>query len=587
MKRNAFLLLILLLSFQFVSAQCVSGDCVNGTGEYKLSNSTFKGKFAYGRPNGQGVQVFDNGAKYEGNFVNGVFNGEGTYYFPNKSRYTGQFLNGAPHGYGEFYFVSGARYKGQMKSGAMHGEGTYFYKSGNVYEGTFKNGDKCGKGELRYKSGDVYVGKFKNDGRHGKATHTFFDGNVYSGIWKNDDGDKVFTKMWNQKHLGKCVADDYIEQPEPGDLIKYIDSLYAVYIKKEGLSIVVANTDAYKSFADGEFEEADKGFTELIEKNPNCSSLYLYRGMSRELDERYRRAASDYHILVGKFHDETLLHLEATMLTNGDKDSAAAVLYEEILKLNPKSINALTELGSYYTHIKKNKDLAVKYLSEVVRLKPSVDSKGDLLLCYMVFKDNENTQKLIDEIMSNCKGDLFYYLKIGQMYRNAEQEQMAILYYNKILNEDNLKNKMPLNKIESAYFGRAWAYSGSGKQDSAITDYLKAISFDEKDPLYWNNLAFAYVIKGNGQKALELISKCLSLDSNYEHGYNTRAEAYSVLGNHEKFYRDMELCLKKGYDSYDYLVKNEHNLYTPYKNEKRYKDLIEKYKAIQEEEKEK
>jgi predicted Zn-dependent protease len=608
-----FLSISILLCLPFAAlAQCISGNCSNGTGAYQFSNSRYIGEFKNNRAHGKGTQTYKDGDKYEGEYLNGYYHGKGTYFYENGNKYVGSYTNGKMNGegvyttksghkyvghfvmgefqgYGEYYFANGSVYKGMWVKSKMHGKAIMYYSDGDWYEGTFVKGQKKGKGTYHYKSGNVYVGKFANDGRHGAGVFTFFDGEVYEGKWKNDDGDKKFIELWNLKHHGKCVSEYEKKDVDVADFKIDLDSLKKVINSKINSDFNLAENILGTAFASGGFEEADKKFTELYEKDPKEVSILLYRGFLRDLSGRHRRAADDYQKILDKTGDiNEILYLKGEALFSGAKDTAAALVMEKLMLNDSNKRSVCNYLGEYYTKKKRNYKLAEKYYLRALALAPGdFDSKENLLWVYATFNDTIKAQKLANELLSDCPGDLFITQLIANAYKSGKSYSTALKYYNQILNTPNLSKLMPADKIEKVYSSRGWTNLELKNYDDAKRDYEKALSTDSLNEQNWNVLAYIYVVERNTTKGLELVEKSIKVNPDYDWSYTTKAEAYMILGDDYYVYKNIEMALKNGLDDFSYFEDDEDHLYDKYKKEKRFIDLINKYKAQLEEEREK
>lgn len=98
----------------------------------------YTGDLVNGKPHGQGVAIYEDGAKYVGGFANGRKSGKGTQTWPSGSKYTGDWADDYQNGQGVNVFPSGARYEGGVRHAKMHGYGRYYDKYGNLnYEGRY------------------------------------------------------------------------------------------------------------------------------------------------------------------------------------------------------------------------------------------------------------------------------------------------------------------------------------------------------------------------------------------------------------------------------------------------------------------
>lgn len=142
----------------------MSGDGSGGVEcVYTYKNGdVYKGDFAGGNPNGDGVVTYADGSVYEGSFVDGHREGRGSYTFANGDMYTGEYIADMMEGNGVYVFANGDMYTGEYKANLREGNGTYVFANGDKYEGEFVAGDM-----------------------HGKGTYTLADGRSYSGLFEN------------------------------------------------------------------------------------------------------------------------------------------------------------------------------------------------------------------------------------------------------------------------------------------------------------------------------------------------------------------------------------------------------------------
>jgi hypothetical protein len=118
------------------------------------------GTDAEGMRHGQGVNVYESGARYEGQWQRGEKHGEGKYQYPSGDRYEGQFKNGVMYGQGEFHWTVGDRYDGQWENGVQHGQGRMHWADGGWREGTWRNDKNHGSCTYHYASGKSEVEEF-------------------------------------------------------------------------------------------------------------------------------------------------------------------------------------------------------------------------------------------------------------------------------------------------------------------------------------------------------------------------------------------------------------------------------------------
>jgi len=122
--KNAFLIIMLLVTSVSWGQLCIEGDCVDGTG----------------------TSVNSEGGKYTGSFKIGLPHGNGVFEYVNGDRYQGEFLDGLPHGHGSYFWLNGDEYNGKFFQGMQHGDGSIIYSTGQQYIGQFANNMPHGNG---------------------------------------------------------------------------------------------------------------------------------------------------------------------------------------------------------------------------------------------------------------------------------------------------------------------------------------------------------------------------------------------------------------------------------------------------------
>lgn len=105
-------------------------DVQTGLGECKYTGTID----SEGRPDGEGVAVFEDGRYYSGGFVNGVAQGDSVYFkYNNGDEYIGSFLNNA-FGKGTYIIKqTGEKFVGTFQNGDPH-KGTWYDRNGKVLE---------------------------------------------------------------------------------------------------------------------------------------------------------------------------------------------------------------------------------------------------------------------------------------------------------------------------------------------------------------------------------------------------------------------------------------------------------------------
>ena len=132
--------------------------------------------------------------------------------------------------------------------------------------------------------------------------------------------------------------------------------------------------------------------------------------------------------------------------------------------------------------------------------------------CAEDFKLAIETMKKAESVAKNKKDLIDFYIKIGDLFKDAGKFDDALLYYNKSLGlAVDLKN---LSKQVQILNIIAVMYESKGDLDKALSYYEKSlnlpISEKEKASVY-NNIADTYYRKNQFDKALSYLEKSLDL----------------------------------------------------------------------------
>ena len=109
-----------------------SGGCKDGLAEGsgllqwrrgETPGSSYSGRLSAGKPAGEGIETFANGARYEGGFVDGRHDGHGVFTWPGGMRYDGEFQHGDMSGQGTLTLL-GSRVEGTFLRGQLAGPAT-------------------------------------------------------------------------------------------------------------------------------------------------------------------------------------------------------------------------------------------------------------------------------------------------------------------------------------------------------------------------------------------------------------------------------------------------------------------------------
>lgn len=84
------------------------------------------------------------------------------------------------------------------------------------------------------------------------------------------------------------------------------NQLYSIYYQPYETDIAIRSTDLEKSkilegvylYQQGNYNEANKNFSEVVKSNPNCMEAYFYKAMSLMELQKYEEVAHSLHIIL-------------------------------------------------------------------------------------------------------------------------------------------------------------------------------------------------------------------------------------------------------------------------------------------------
>jgi len=245
--------------------------------------------------------------------------------------------------------------------------------------------------------------------------------------------------------------------------------------------------------------------------------LYSFKTIERNFDWKDNYTLFTTDALVSKNSAKSLTTageqyvLKGMDIKDAKKAAPSYKMAKEYLlraiKIHPKYIAALLDLGIVYEKYDKNLDSAIFYYSETIRLKPDYDKAFNNIAVIFTNKDTLQlklkTYKQLAQYNPN-RFDVNYYL--GSLYGAVEHDlPNAIKYLEKAIQLD--QSKAP------PFIDLGVAYGNSGNFTKAIQAFEVAAKINPKDPLIYRNLAESYRITKNPQKEKECRDKAAKAEA--------------------------------------------------------------------------
>jgi tetratricopeptide (TPR) repeat protein len=304
-----------------------------------------------------------------------------------------------------------------------------------------------------------------------------------------------------------------------------------------------AETASYQKadadFESGSYESAIRGYSGLIEKQPNSPVVpyaYLRRALSYSNLKNFDKAIADYQIILNQYtahktSTDALIGLQEALTSAGRGEEFGAYL-AKYKKANPQNdavenIEFEAAKTLYFAEkYQKAIDSFNAYLSQYPSNVLSFDARYYIAESYLRLNDQSNARRYYEQVLSERKSQFVprAVSRMAEMELGAKNYPLAVNYYLQSL--ANARNK---RDQFTAWTGLMDAYYGQNKHDSVIyfADQIvntgnATLSAQNKALLYRGKVAFA---KGNYDKAIDEFLKTLN-SAQDENG----AEAQYLMG---------------------------------------------------------
>lgn len=118
-----------------------------------------------------------------------------------------------------------------------------------------------------------------------------------------------------------------------------------------------------------------------------------------------------------------------------------------------------------------------------------------------------------------------YYFLSGNLHFDSHQFDLALSGFSKAIE---------IHPTFNLYYNRGLTYGNLQQYDKAIEDYVKALTFNAKDPSVYYYRGNSYLLLGEYKKAINDFNKAISLKPEFAEAYYNRAILYRAMGQKEK-----------------------------------------------------
>lgn len=351
--------------------------------------------------------------------------------------------------------------------------------------------------------------------------------------------------------------------------------------------------------AQKKYEDAIKQFDYVIKLAPTYSSGYSFRADSYIGLKKYREAIDDVITALGIDNNSKAFY-ELQQLADSASGQMIAKLKVQKVK-EPNENSWIYYLGVAYERANNYKQAISNYKESLAKEQNAVvaDRISD---CYNKIGLYEEALEYCNQAIALDSTDTDYLLN------KAIIEDFAGKYKDAISDMTNYIAHEPENSF--GYYRRGWIKDKMKDYDGAIEDYTMAITLNPDDAYSYMCRGNIYQLKGETEKSKRDFEEAIRLDSIPEQA-DCSFYAYYYLGEKDKAISVMDALLKKGekgnyYDAaclYSimeekdkailFLSKALENGYRNFahmerdrdldniRNMQAYKDLVNKYKKIQ------
>lgn len=301
----------------------------------------------------------------------------------------------------------------------------------------------------------------------------------------------------------------------------------------------------------GELDEAVTDFGEALKVDRDDVSAYCGRGEARFKKGLRAEAAKDFeNALKRDVSNSNALYWQAKLLLDKHPEKAVANL-EHVVELNPRHVDALLELASWYR--KPNPARAVAYYSQLLDEEAThttaLTERGCLhmqLKRYTAAIDDFNSALRIDPDLTHLyyqRGLAYRYL---QKFKEAKADFERALHYHP--------------QDADIYFHLGYLLFKQKNLNDALAYISDAIQYDPKH-------AEAYVLRGRiraekgfSAKALEDYTQAIKLNPDLFDAYFWRASLYEQAGDVDSALADCDIAFQLNSSNSDLLTR-QINLY--------------------------
>lgn len=427
-------------------------------------------------------------------------------------------------------------------------------------------------------------------------------------------------------------GDIYVEM---GDTIKGLED-FAFAVKSDPTNRAIYKNRGQIYYEQGKYDLSDADYKKMSELDPG--DVLGYMGIARNaIDQKKWNDAitlldyviklfpdyssgysfrADAYINIGK-NSEAAEDIVKALSINGDRKAhylmvnADKTLYPTLKAKLQIQANKDKNDGSWYYYLGQLADVNYRYKEAVNYYTKGYDIDANTIFlkkiadCYFALGDYHAALNFVDRGLAMAADDDNLIMSKGDILNEMGRHDEAIRML------DSFIDKNP--EFGYGYYRRGWYKDEKGDREGAIDDYTMAISLTptyaysyigrgrdyemlgqkelaaadyrkviELDTIPNDNSCaqYAFLFLGEKDKAIDFMSRYLENSDSRTGGTYDAACLYALMGENEKALEYLEQALERGYRQFAHMevdrdLENIRGL-------SKYKELIDKYKRIQE-----
>ncbi len=220
-----------------------------------------------------------------------------------------------------------------------------------------------------------------------------------------------------------------------------------------------------------------------------------------------------------------------------DRQKRLAVL-EQGLQLLPEDTSIRRRLLDEYKAQKRWKR-AASMLEQAVEKDADEELLAELLEVYAAMSSKTKVISVLKKLIKLDPEDLGSRLQLAELLEKSGKNKSAIREYEELAKRVDKKDRLPI------YKSLGYLYSKRGKNQKAISYYLKAAKSDKKDANLYYNISYLYEKTKQNDKAIRYLEKAVSLNKKDMDSRLVLADKFFRKGELKKAEKYVSAVLKK------------------------------------------